>query len=35
MSMDELDADRKTLIKQFVFWTAVVVIGGYIVLFVL
>ncbi|ERH08575.1 MAG: hypothetical protein J07HX64_00316 [halophilic archaeon J07HX64] len=35
MSVDDLDVDRETAKKQFIFWTAAVVIGGFVVQFVL
>jgi len=33
VSIDELSAEQKQRAKQYVLWTAVVVIGGYVVLF--
>jgi hypothetical protein len=35
MSIDDLSAEQKKQVIQFVFWNAVVVIGGYVVLFVI
>jgi len=34
MSRDELRAEQKKKVAQYVFWTAVAVIGGYLVLYV-
>ncbi len=35
MSIDELDVDRETAKKQYIFWTAVVLILGFLVFVVL
>jgi len=35
MSIDELSDEQKKQAMKFIFWNAVVVIGGYIVLFVI
>lgn len=35
MSRDDLSAEQKRQVVQYVFWTAVAVLGGYLVLFVL
>ena len=35
MSIDELSAEQKTKAKQFVFWNAVAIVGGYLILVVI
>jgi len=34
MSIDELSSEQKKQAKQYVLWTAIAVIGGYIIFFV-
>jgi hypothetical protein len=35
MSIDDLSAEQKKQAKQYAFWTAVAIIGGYVILFVI
>jgi len=34
MSTDELSSEQEKQVKQFVFWTAVAIIGGFVVFFI-
>lgn len=35
MSKDELSAEQKKQAKQYIFWTIVAIIGGYVLFFIL